>query len=200
MLGRLRDIVRKNIKQFNGREAEHESEGFVVSFVSAANALSCALAIKNEMPAADAGLLGFRMALNGGEPIEHSNQLFGDTIRRGHYLCKLTSPAKIAIAGKIQNLVSRELLAKHKEHLHTLTLPDEDLVLALFERMEEKFQDPAFDTEDFAISLSMSSPQFYRKTMALTGMSGNNLLREFRLNKAKELLKSPALYCIPGYF
>ena len=68
LLERLRETVRKNIQAFKGSEAEHASEGFVVSFVSASNALSCALAIKKELPAADAGLLGFRMALNGGEP------------------------------------------------------------------------------------------------------------------------------------
>jgi AraC-like DNA-binding protein len=37
--------------------------------------------------------------------------------------------------------------------------------------------------------MAMSSSQLYRKTVALTGLSPNILLKEFRLEKAKEMMK-----------
>jgi len=37
--------------------------------------------------------------------------------------------------------------------------------------------------------MAMSKSQLYRKTVALTGLSPNILLKEFRLEKAKELMK-----------
>jgi AraC-like DNA-binding protein len=183
-------IVRKNISLHSGSEAEHTGEGFVISFTSAANAIACALAIKNDMTSVDAASLNYKMALNGGEPIEKSNGLFGDTMQTGHYFCLLTTPSKVAIAGKIKDLISKELLYQKKEQLFMLSLPDEDFMHALFTRLEKNFHEPAFDVPEYAQALSLSQPQLYRKTTALTGMSLNNLLKEFRLMKAKELLKS----------
>jgi AraC-like DNA-binding protein len=37
--------------------------------------------------------------------------------------------------------------------------------------------------------MAMSKSQLYRKTIALLGLSPNVLLKEFRLDKARELLK-----------
>ena len=190
LLQRHHDTVRKNIQLHNGSEAEHEGEGFVVSFTSASNAVACALAIKSDTTAEDAALLDFKMALNGGEPIEQSNTFFGDTMQMGNYLCTLTSPEKIAIAGKIKDLVSKELIHSKKDQLFTLSLPDEDFVHALFTQLENNFHEPGFDVVEYAQAMSMSQPQFYRKTTALTGKSCNILLKEFRLAKAIGMLKT----------
>lgn len=183
-------IIHRNVQLHNGSEAEHEGDGFVVSFESAANAMACALAIKNDMPAEHATALDFKMALNGGEPIEKSNRLFGDTIQMGNYLCTLGTPFKISVAGKIKELVSKELLQEKKQDLLTFSLPDEDLILNLFSRLEEKYSDPGFDVAEYAQAMGMSQPQLYRKTVALTGQSCNNLLKEFRLKKALQFLKT----------
>lgn len=190
MLHQHNDIVRKNIRLHNGSEAEHEGEGFIVSFASASNATACALAINNDMSTDHTAALGFKIALNGGEPIEKSNQLFGDTIQMGNYLCHVTAPGKIAVAGKIKDLVSKELLHARKDQLYTLSLPDEDFINALFTQLEKKFDDPEFDIPEYASALSMSQPQLYRKTTSLTGKSSNTLLKEFRLKKALDMLKS----------
>jgi AraC-like DNA-binding protein len=184
------EIVRNNIRLHNGSEAEHAGEGFIVSFVSAHDALNCALAIKKDLPPDTGNSLNFRIALNGGEPIEKSNDLFGDTIKMAKYLCNHTAPDKIAIAGKIRDIVSQELIRTNKNHFHLFSLPDEDLLLALYSQLEEKFHDSAFDVSGYAAAMSMSQPQLYRKAIALTGKSSNTLLKEFRLEKAKEFLKT----------
>jgi AraC-like DNA-binding protein len=190
LIQRHNELIRKNIKIHNGSEAEHKGEGFVASFVSASNALACSIAIKNDMPAEDAALLDFKMALNGGEPIEKSNNLFGDTLQMAGYLCTLTTYARIAIAGKIKDLVSKELQHAKKEQLLMLSLPDDNLVQALYAQLEKNFHDPEFDVDVYAKAMSMSKPQLYRKTITLTGKSGNILLKDFRLKKAKDMLKT----------
>ncbi len=190
LLHRLNDTVRRNIKLHNGSEAEHEGEGFIVSFVSASDAVACALAIKADLTDADAALLDFKMALNGGEPVEKSNLLFGDTIQFGTNLSNLMTTGKIAIAGKIKDLVSRDLLQLKKDHLHVLSHPDEDFLNALFEKLEAKFDDPEFDVPEYALAMKMSQPQLYRKVTGVTGMSCNSLLKDFRLRKAKEMLRT----------
>jgi len=55
--------------------------------------------------------------------------------------------------------------------------------------LEEKWQDPEFDIPEYCQAMAMSQSQLYRKTTALTGLSCNLLLKEFRLEKAKELMK-----------
>jgi AraC-like DNA-binding protein len=190
LLRRHNDTVRRNILLHNGSEAEHEGEGFVVSFTSASNAIACALAIKNDFTAADTGLLNFRMALNGGEPIENSNTLFGDTMQMGNYLCSITTPEKIAIAGKLKKIVSKGMMQSNKNHLFPLSLPDEDFVHSLFSQLEKNFHEPGFDVAEYAQAMSMSQPQLYRKTTTLTGKSCNILLKDFRLAKALGMLKT----------
>ena len=190
LLSGLNALVRRTIQVHDGSEAEHEGEGFVVSFKSANAAVECALAIQQNLPSEEVSALEFRMSLNGGEPIEKSNILFGDTIQNGHYLNSFTNPGKIALAGKIRDLVSKELLQQKKDHFMVLSVPDEDLALSLFTQLENNYHKPDFDVVEYAQSLGMSQPQFYRKTIALTGESGNALLKNFRLNKARELLKT----------
>jgi len=190
LLHQHNDTVRRNIKIHNGSEAEHGGEGFVVSFVSVSDAAACALAIKNDMPAKDAALIDFKMALNGGEPVEKSNTLFGDTIQQGRYFCTLTTPGIIFVAGKIKDLVSKELLHVKKEHFFAISLPDEDFIRSLYAQLEEKYNDTGFDVPEYAKALSMSQPQLYRKTIALTGQSCNTLLKDFRLKKAREMLRT----------
>jgi len=46
-----------------------------------------------------------------------------------------------------------------------------------------------FNIDDYCGEMAMSKSQLYRKTIALTGLSPNLLLKEYRLEKAKELMK-----------
>jgi AraC-like DNA-binding protein len=66
---------------------------------------------------------------------------------------------------------------------------DENLLVLLFSRLEENWQDPGFDITDYCHAMAMSKSQLYRKTTVLTGLSPNILLKEFRLEKAKDLMK-----------
>ena len=70
------------------------------------------------------------------------------------------------------------------------TSQDETLIGSLFGRLEENWQDPDFGITQFCKKMAMSKSQLYRKTMSLWGLSPNQLLKEFRLDKARELLKT----------
>lgn len=67
------------------------------------------------------------------------------------------------------------------------------LDLKFLEKMNEIIAE-AIENEDFSIdilaqNLNMSRSSFYRKITAVTGMSPNEYLKNFRLNKAAELLR-----------
>ena len=183
------NIIRKNLSQQGGREVEHEGNGFIISFSSAAKAVACALAIQKDMQDAHADVFSFRIALNAGEPVEKSNELFGDTIQFADNMCFITGNFQIAIASSVKELVAKDFFQNKRKNFLTLPPQDESLLELLFSKLEENWQDADFDITDYCKATAMSTSQLYRKTISLTGLSPNILLKEFRLEKAKELMK-----------
>jgi AraC-like DNA-binding protein len=180
-------VIRKNLLQYGGGEAEHEGAGFIVSFSSAAKAVSCALAIQKDLQ--DAGVIGFRIGINAGEPVEKSNKLFGDTVQLARCMCAIGKDLQIAITSPVKDLISKDHFDHKGKNFLTLSPQDEALLGLLFNKLEENWQDPDFDITDYCQAMAMSKSQLYRKTISLTGLSPNILLKEFRLEKAKELMK-----------
>jgi len=174
---------------------EREGNGFIISFSSASKGASCALSILGELSLAAATTIGFKIGLNAGEPIEKGKTLFGDTIQLASYLCEIVSEHRIAITNSIKDLISKDHLQNRGSQFFSLSPQDESLLELLFSKLEENWQDAEFDIPDYCQATAMSKSQLYRKTMMLTGLSPNSLLREFRLEKAKESMKKQ-LYTI----
>lgn len=189
LLNRQNDIIRKNSKEYGGREVEHEGTGFIISFPSAAKAVSCALAIQTQIQLSDALETGLRIGVNAGEPIEKSDNLFGDTIQLADYLCAIARDVQVAVTSKIKELVSKDYFQKGGNHFLALPPQDEILLQSLFSVLEENWQNADFDIPEYCQAMAMSKSQLYRKTISLTGLSPNILLKDFRLEKAKELMK-----------
>jgi AraC-like DNA-binding protein len=189
LLDKQNQTVRKNLLQHGGREVEHEGNGFIISFSSAAKAVACALAIKHEITHDDAKTIGFKIGINAGEPIEKSSKLFGDTIQLAASLCAISKDHRIAVTNSVKDLVAKDHFQNGSSHFFTLTPQDESLLKVLFTKLEESWQDPDFDIPEYCQAVAMSKSQLYRKTVMLTGLSPNLLLKEFRLEKAKESMK-----------
>lgn len=189
LLLQLTDVVRKNLTKCGGTEVEHVGEEFIVSFTSAATAVSCALSITENIPPEDADLLDLRIALNGGDPIEKSNKLFGDVIQHATNMCTLVSSFRVAIASSVKELVANNYLQNKKYNFLALSPGDESLLQSLFNKLEENWQNPDFDIANYSKEMAMSTSQLYRKSLELTGLSPNQLLKKYRLAKAKDLMK-----------
>ncbi|HUQ67598.1 MAG TPA: nickel-binding protein [Flavitalea sp.] len=186
LINRHNDIVRRNITRFDGTEVEHEGNGFIVSFSSASRAVSCALHIQKEM--ADADAIGFKVGINCGEPIESSNKLFGDTIQFAKNMCSIAKKNQVTICSAVKNLVSKDF-QKGITGFVNLSPPDEDFLKLLFAKLEDNWHNAEFDIDDYCKAMAMSRSQLYRKTITLTGLSPNILLKEYRLEAAREMMK-----------
>jgi class 3 adenylate cyclase len=122
LLQTLNLIVKKNLTEFGGSEAEHRGNGFIASFASAAKAVSCAFAIQKDIPSNVLNAAHFRMALNAGEPIEKSNKLFGDTIQLALSMCAVNKDHSIGITSSVKELISKETFQwRNKGLLHVVT-------------------------------------------------------------------------------
>jgi len=182
-------IIRKNILQYGGREVEHEGSGFVVSFSSASKAVECALAIRKEMPDSMSAQIDLKIAVNAGEPVERSEHLFGETIQFAANMCRIAQDGKIALASAVKELIADDLFQKDRKYFLNLLPQDEHLLKLLFGKLEENWRDADFDLSDYCNATAMSGSQLYRKTVALTSLPPNSLLKDFRLHKAKELMR-----------
>jgi AraC-like DNA-binding protein len=189
LLERLNSIARKAIAANGGREVEHTGPGFIVSFSSATSAVACALDIQQHVPETDKNLAGLRLAVSSGEPISKSNVLFGDAVQLASCLCRSAAGNKIAISAEVKTLLAHDYYQQHKKKFSVLPAQDQGLAVSLLHTLEENWQDPEFTITEFCQSSAMSKSQLYRKTIALFGQSPITLLKEFRLEKARELLK-----------
>lgn len=189
LLARHHAIIRNNLAQYDGREVEQEGSGFIISFTSAIKAVNCALAIEKELSVADADALGFRLSINSGEPIEGGNSLFENTIQLAQHICTVAKYFKVALSSSVKALIAKDHQQGKQQQFLTLTPQDEAFLKALYQTLEANWQNPHFDVEDHSQVMAISKSQLYRKTIALTGLSPNQLLKEYRLEKAKELMK-----------
>ncbi len=188
LLHTQQQIIRKQLANYGGREAEHENAGFILSFSSANKALDYAHDILKELNQAGLQETGYRIALHGGEPLENSNRLFGDTIQFAQHLCFIAKNEQIAVSGSVRNLTEKDYKLKGAQYL-CFSPQDENLLQELFDNLEKNWQDADFDIDFFSREMALSKSQLYRKIIGLTGLSPNILVKEYRLMKAKDMMK-----------
>ena len=184
------DIIRKQLKVHEGREVELKGGGFTASFVSVTQAVNCAIAVNEDLHVA-AELIDLRMGINAGMPVSKSAEIFGDTIRMARYLCGLGKDNEIVLASIIREIYKEDRTKGDSgQNLKWIDPADENFLLSLMDTLQEKWQDPGFGVSEFCDLISVSKSKLYRKTKELTGMSPNELLREFRLTRSLDLLKT----------
>jgi len=184
LLQQHNEIIRLELAAFNGSEVEHEGVGFIASFTSAVKAVACANSIQEKM---EASPMGLKIGIHGGEPVTDNAYLFGETIQLAQQLCAVNKKHCIAISSSIKELVAKD---KNKVQSQFHLLPADEIWLGnLFKQLEKHWADAEFNGDDYCKAMAMSQSQFYRKTIALTGVSPNILLKDFRLEKAAQLIK-----------
>ena len=184
-------IVREQSRNHGGREVYLKEDGFVLSFISASQAMECALAIQKKLLSA-AGLLGLRIGLHAGVPVNKSESIFGTTIRFAQYLCSISKANQITLSSVVRNLYKDNdwSLAVRQTDIRWLTAAEENFLETLIDTLDKHWHNPDFDIPDFCRVMSISKPQLYRKSIAVTGMSPNTLLREYRLLQSLDLLRN----------
>lgn len=181
--------IREIKTKYNGSEVEHAGDGFIFSFASATQAVQCALAVHDHLSDNNNELTTTRVAVHGGEPVEQSSQIFGDVITFANNLCSLKGNAGVSVSSRVKDIASKEVIDDNRHKLCLLSKTDEEVVFKLFKALEENYINSDFGIPELSELMAMSQPQLYRRTVSLTDLSPNALLKEYRLEKAKELLR-----------
>ena len=110
----------------------------------------------------------------------------------------ITKPFDVVVLkARIKNIIDnrsklRDALSLDHELKETVNYPnqlDKEFMEKVIAYIEKELSDSNFSINDLCISIGMSRTSFYHKLKTLTGLSPNQFIRTFRLNKAKELLK-----------
>lgn len=185
------EITRTQLQNHEGREVELKGEGFTASFVSVTQAVECAASIQKGLHVARE-LLNLRMGLNAGMPVNKSKELFGDTVKLAKYLGKLGDENQIVMGSIIREIYKDDgqKNANDQNRFKWICPKDENFLQGLMDTLSKNWQDPQFGVDGFCDEMSMSKSKFYRKSKDLTGVSPNGVLREYRLLKSLDLLRT----------
>ncbi|GAB3890451.1 two-component regulator propeller domain-containing protein [Larkinella knui] len=113
----------------------------------------------------------------------------------------LTKPFQVA---ELQFRVRNQLMSKlrHREWVRASlttpspaatpppTEPEDPFLTRLYELLDANLSDPRFGIEQMMLELGLSRTTLFRKVKALTDLSANDLLRNYRLKRATQLLRA----------
>lgn len=189
LIALFNEIMRKELSAHEGREVELKGYDFVISFVSVSQAVACALAIQKGMHVAGE-LINLRMGINAGLPVEKSKELFGDTIKMAKYLSTFANENQIVLASIIKETYKNDgqQSIAYNNQFKWVGPKDEIFLCSLMDFLYENWMNPDLTVTDFCAALSMSKSKLYRRCTKLSGMSLNELIREYRLRKSLRLL------------
>ncbi len=187
LLESFREQISDLLELHQGQRIEQESEEMLCGFISTTKAVNCSLKIHERL----SGLRDYqhsqlKMSLNAGIPVAHSETLFGDTIHFAKRLMFVGGQEQIIASPIINNLYK---INRQNHRIKVLAPNDEEFLNKLMDTLEKYWADPDLNVMKFCESMSMSKSACYRHMVKLTGLSPNNLVRQYRLRKALVFLK-----------
>lgn len=185
--------VSKTLKKFTGRIVKKDNNSYLVSFKSVTDAVLCALKIQFQFkyvtPNLDPSTRRLNIALSSGVPITNKDNIFEETITLATRMCDFIKE-QLVITTEVKLLYESENMnaSIDDKMIRTLKPNEEKFLNQLIDFVEQIWNKPNFNVNDFSKALGLSKSQLYRKLTNLTGLSPNSFLKEFRLHKALNLL------------
>lgn len=192
------EIIRNALHKYEGTEVRHAGHGFLASFMSASNAVLCAVEIQevlckqNSRSASEK--LEVEIGLSAGTPVNGTSDIFGEAIQLAYRLCKVPCAGQVVVSSVVRDLFKQEEAhhLKEEHQVRTLNLPEEQFLNQLYDITETTWNESGFTMPAFAKAVGLSKSQLYRKTVSLLGYSPNDFVKEYRLTKAVEIIESQA--------
>lgn len=102
LLRKHNSITRDVMGSHKGREVKHTGDGFMISFTSVSDALSCACAVQkgfeNYNKENPEDTMYVRIGLSAGEPVQEHGDFFGTTVILASRICDHAAPEKILLS------------------------------------------------------------------------------------------------------
>ncbi|MGQ7868765.1 nickel-binding protein [Sunxiuqinia sp. sy24] len=179
--------------RFDGSIARQKRNRFVVSFESVSQAVWCAIEVQSQFEAwsdtAHCAKARLKTGISVGVPVTEDKSFFEEAIQAAERMFYISN-TKIVVAHEVKKLYRSENLnvPVDVDLFVVLSSMDEKFLDQLMNYIEETWQNQDLHVDDLGKHLGYSRSQLYRRMVSLTGMSPNNFIREYRLNKALSLI------------
>lgn len=90
---------------------------------------------------------------------------------------------------RMQPFITNNNIDDNNSFEYSLSAREVDFLKKMEEKIENQLSDENFSIDSLAMEMNMSRSNFYRKLKSLSGMSPNDYLKNYRLNRAAQLLK-----------
>jgi AraC-like DNA-binding protein len=195
LLGIHSEWIEKSIEQFEGRQVEHFGNSIIASFVTACKSLECALEIqkhfrelKQQGPCLQ---MDVATGLSAGTPVTDTDVFFGDAVPSAKRLAYIAGKNQVVMSSAVRDQYNQESLEtlSEKGTVKALNPQEEKLLNRLMDIAAKIWNQQRFKVDDFGKQIGISKSQLYRHTISLTGYSPSEFLKEYKLNKALELIE-----------
>ncbi len=98
-------IVRRALKNADGREIKHTGDGLMASFDETAQSIECAQSIQSRLESfnnSSSEKLELRIGLDAGEPVSDNRDLFGSTVQMAARLCAIAERNSIYVTDAVR--------------------------------------------------------------------------------------------------
>lgn len=101
------ELVRGALASSGGREVKHTGDGILASFTRISGAVECAMEIQRRF-ARQTEIsdhpVRVRVGISAGEPVAHSDDMFGAAVNLAARICAHAEPGQILVAGTVKEL------------------------------------------------------------------------------------------------
>ncbi|OUR91348.1 hypothetical protein A9Q87_10320 [Flavobacteriales bacterium 34_180_T64] len=183
---KLHNGISKLIKKFNGKILNRNDNTYVVAFESVTNIILCALKVQSNFkyitPKFDTSIRALKMG------IAHNSNQF-NAQRLATIICEIvknqlviTSETKADYEKENRNIFI------NNEHIRTLKTTEVEFLKHLMDYIETTWNNTDFNVVSLSRAIELSASQIYRRLKSLTGKSPSTFIRDFRLNRAMQMM------------
>jgi AraC-like DNA-binding protein len=194
-LDKFNAVVIKLLKEHDGSTVKQTKTNFLISFKSVSNAVHAASGIqflfKKFKEEFKDNFIYLKVALSAGVPVTDKKSFFEDPIKLAERLCECIK-GDIIVSSEVEELYNSEnrIALNELKNMVSLSCQDENFLTLFMDFAESEWNNANLKVDDFSKPVRCSKSQLYRKLIALTGKSPNTFIRDYRLDKALQLLKS----------
>jgi AraC-like DNA-binding protein len=182
-----KEIIKDVLDQDQGRTGESLENRLIVVLDSSTTAVDKAIQIRDKI-IESAIPIELRLAVNLGPPLLEKGNFFEDVRRSVDHFSFISSNGQITISSKVMNQYDGASNAI-SQTVKVITPPDEKFLNQVMECVERVWDKNDLTMPDFARELGVSKSQLSRKLNALSGLSPNDFLKEYKLRKAIALME-----------
>jgi len=181
-----KEIIKEVLYENDGRNGSFANR-LVAVFDSAASAIEAGRAITRKIKENAIGV-EVRIGVEIGPPLKEQGNFFEDVHRFAKNFSFISDDGEIAVSSKVM-----QSYAGDQEKIKVINQQDEKFLDQAMRSLEKLLDKNDLNVVDFATELGTSKSQLTRRLRAISNLSPNDFIKEFRLRKSISLIENKSM-------